>query len=140
MSRLQHLKKLNGMKIEEHERKDCEVHYMKLAFEEYLVNILKAGPDNPQPLDTVRDPGLATYVNEIHPRFYELVSYYGSPLELVNLKNEGKNIAQTSAKIELVSFVPKTEGKTLTKKLLLSMTVTALKAMCSKLFKVDVLE
>ena len=38
-----------------------------------------------------------------------------------------------------ISHLSATDGKVLSKKLLLSMTVTALKAMCSKLFKEDVL-
>ena len=59
---------------------------------------------------------------------------------MVNLKAEGKNIAQTSAKLELESFLEKTKGKFLKKKLLLSMTVNALKSMCAKVFKGDVLE
>ena len=62
---------------------------------------------------------------------------YGSPLDLVNLSNEGKNIKQTSAKLELISHIKATEGKTLSKKIILSMSVSALKAMCCKLFKVD---
>lgn len=41
-----------------------------------------------------------------HPRFYELVQKYGSPLDLVNLKKEGKNISQTSAKILLINMLP----------------------------------
>jgi hypothetical protein len=41
--------------------------------------------------------------------------------------------------MELISHLPETDGKILTKKLLLSMTVTALKGLCSKLFKEDVL-
>lgn len=68
-----------------------------------------------------------------------MVEIYGNPLDTVNLKQEGTNIASTSAKIKLVSKTSATEGKVLEKKLLLSMTVNALKAMCSKLFKLEVL-
>lgn len=39
----------------------------------------------------------------------------------------------------LVSKCKATQGKQLTKKLLLSMTVASLKALCSKLFKVEAL-
>ena len=40
--------------------------------------------------------------------------------------------------MQLISEAEPTVGKTLTKKLLLSMTVNQLKAMCAKLFKVEV--
>jgi len=59
---------------------------------------------------------------------------------MVNLKKEAKNIADSSAKVEFISEVEATKGKTLTKKVLLSMTVQSMKALCSKLFKVDVLD
>jgi hypothetical protein len=74
-------------------------------------------------------------MNEKHPRWFELVETYGSPLDLVSLKKEGTNIASTSAKIKLSGPA----GKILEKKLLLSMTVKDLKAMCGKLFKIDML-
>jgi len=64
---------------------------------------------------------------------------YGSPLEMVNLKNEGTNIASTSVKVKLISYTTHTCGKELEKKLLLSMTVGNLKAMCTKLFKCEML-
>ena len=50
------------------------------------------------------------------------------------------NLESNSAKVTLISDVPATQGKTLNKKLLLSMTVAQLKAMCSKLFKVEVMQ
>ena len=78
-------------------------------------------------------------MNENHPRWYELVEVHGSPLDMVSLKQEGTNIASTSAKIKLVAKAGPTLGKTLEKKLLLSMTVGGLKAMCAKLFKIEVI-
>ena len=45
-----------------------------------------------------------------------------------------------SAKVSLVSDVEATKGKQLNKKLLLTMTVAQLKAMCSKLFKVELIK
>lgn len=74
-------------------------------------------------------------MNEVHPRWYELVEIYGSPLDIVSLKKEGTNIASTSAKLKLEG-----NGKLLEKKLLLSMTVKDLKAMCVKLFKVEIIK
>lgn len=82
----------------------------------------------------LQDEKLAMYMLEQHPRWYELVETYGSPLDIVTLKKEGTNIASTSAKLKLEG-----NGKTLDKKLLLSMTVKDLKAMCGKLFKVEML-
>lgn len=49
------------------------------------------------------------------------------------------NLANASAKVDIVSEVPETAGKLMSKKLLLTMTVAQLKAMCSKLFKVEVI-
>ncbi len=74
------------------------------------------------------------HMNEQHPRWYELVETYGSPLEIASLKKENTNIASTTAKIKLVG-----NGKTLEKKLLLSMTVKDLMSMCAKLFKIEVI-
>lgn len=42
--------------------------------------------------------------------------------------------------MEMISEVEKTLGKVLNKKLLLTMTVTQLKSLCSKLFKGDLLK
>jgi len=36
---------------------------------------------------------MAIYMEQHHPRFYELVHQYGSPLDMVNFKKEGKNIS-----------------------------------------------
>ena len=79
-----------------------------------------------------------SYMNEKHPRWYQLVEIYGSPLDIVSLKKEGTNIASTSAKIKLVGV--NAGGKVLEKKLLLTMTVKDLKGMCAKLFKIEVIK
>jgi hypothetical protein len=57
----------------------------------------------------------------------------------VSIQKEGTNIQNSTAKVDLVSQVAETEGKVLTKKLLLTMTVAELKSVCSKLFKVEAL-
>ena len=74
-----------------------------------------------------------------HPRFFALVEKFGSPLETVSIQKEGTNISNSTAKVTLISEVPATQGKTLEKKLLLSMTVAALKNVCAKLFQVETL-
>lgn len=53
---------------------------------------------------------------------------------------EGKNIAQTSAKVTFINLLPNSNGKEITKKMLLSMPVTDLKALIAKLLKVEVLK
>lgn len=53
-------------------------------------------------IDSIEDPGFAAYVLDKHPRFYELCSIYGSPLDSVDIWKEGKNIAQTSAKLDII--------------------------------------
>lgn len=75
---------------------------------------------------------------ERHPRWYQLAELHGNPLGTVKLVNEKHNIATSTARVTLISEVEPTMGKTLEKKLLLKMTVAQLKAMCSKLFKVEV--
>jgi hypothetical protein len=82
------------------------------------------------------DETLMTHMNTVHPRWYELVEIYGSPLDIVSLKKEGTNIASTSAKLKLIG---PGGSKVLEKKLLLSMTLKDLKAMCGKLFKIEVI-
>ncbi len=108
------------------------MHYLKRSYEEYL---------QARGITTkveLTDEDLMKHMNEVHPRWYELVEIYGSPLEIgVTLKKEGTNIASTSAKIKMVAA---SNGKVLEKKLLLSMTVKELKAMCAKLFKVEVIK
>ena len=88
---------------------------------------------------SLEDEYLSAYMAAEHPRFYQLAERFGSPLDMVSTLKEASNIASTSAKVTLISEAAATAGKTLSKKLLLSMPVSALKAMCSKLFKVEVL-
>jgi hypothetical protein len=132
IARMQYLKNVNGSEVEMGERRDAELHYLKRSYEDYLQ---ERGISSKVELN---DETLIQHMNITHPRWYELVEVYGSPLEIgVTLKKEGTNIASTSAKIRLVG-VP--TGKSLEKKLLLTMTVKELKAMCAKLFKVEILK
>ena len=132
IARMQFLKNVNGSEVEAGERRDSELHYLKRSYEEYLqANGFTTRVE-------LTDETLMKHMNETHPRWYELVEMYGSPLEIgVTLKKEGTNIASTSAKIRLTGVAT---GKSLEKKLLLSMTVKELKAMCAKLFKVEVIK
>lgn len=139
VGKMKHLKKHNGGSLEASERKDYELYYLKYAYEYYLRNLMDVADDKDRQIASLEDPGFLAYVTAQHPRFFQLVDKYGSPLGTVNIAKEGKNIKQSSARIELISEVPATAGKTLTKKLLLTMSVAQLKAMCAKLFKVEVL-
>ena len=122
------MKNVNGSEIESGERRDAELHYLKKTYEDYIqMNKLTQRVE-------LTDETLMTYMNQYHPRWYELVEIYGSPLEIVSLKKEGTNIASTSAKLKLVGV-----GKILEKKLLLTMTVKDLKSMCAKLFKIEII-
>jgi len=87
----------------------------------------------------LEDERLAAFMFKDHPRFYQLAEIYGSPLDIVKIDQKA-NLQSNSAKVSLVSEAPATQGKTLNKKILLSMTVAQLKAMCSKLFKIEVME
>merc|ERR1712023_499013 len=118
--------KYNGGSIEPAERKDFELYYLKSAYEHYLRVVLQVKDDKDRKVDSLDDEGLLAYVSEYHHRFFELVSIYGSPLGMVNITKEGKNIKQNSAKMELISEVAATAGKTLNKKLLLTMSVADL--------------
>lgn len=80
------------------------------------------------------------FINKDHPRWLQLVEKFGSPLETVSIQKEGTNIQNSTAQVELISHIPETMGKVLKKKLLLTMTVAAVKAICSKLFKTEVLK
>lgn len=132
IARLQFLKNINGSEIDTGERKDAELHYLKQSYVEYIqTNKLEQRVE-------LTDEGLMRHMNESHPRWYQLVETYGSPLDIVSLKKEGTNIASTSAKIKLIGT--NAGGKVLEKKLLLSMTVKDLKGMCAKLFKIEVIK
>lgn len=106
---------------------------MKDSFKEFLQSTKQVS------ISDLQDPQLFDYMQKNHPRFFALVEKFGSPLETVSIQKEGTNISNSTAKVTLISEVPATQGKTLEKKLLLSMTVAALKNVCAKLFQVETL-
>lgn len=81
IARIASLKYLNGSQIEEAERKDSEILYLKKSYEEF---IRESKLD--KKIEDLTDPQLVTYMQENHPRWYKLVDAHGSPLEMVNLK------------------------------------------------------
>ena len=137
VARIEYLKTYNGMKITPHERKDSEVFYMKLAYGDYLKQ-MKVEKESDRKVLSMEDQDMAEYMVKQHPRFYDLAHMYDFTLDMVNLKTEAKNMASQSAKIEMNHILPDgSTKKSLSRKLLVTMTVSALKAMISKLFKVE---
>lgn len=133
IARNQFLTQLNGTVFSENERRDCELFYLKQSFKDFLKSKQLVSISN------LEDEALCAYMNELHPRWFTLVEKFGSPLDTVSLQKEGTNIQNSTAKVELISEVESSKGKVLSKKLLLTMTVSALKSVCSKLFKVEAL-
>lgn len=131
VARCKTLRNLNGGVYGDAERRDCELYYMKRVYREFLeLKGIKS-------LESVQDPELAAYAAANHPRFYELCGKFGSPADLVSVQKEGTTISTTTAKVKIESACEATMGKILNKKLLLSMTVDALKGMCATLFKTN---
>lgn len=134
VARAQFLTQLNGTLFTENERRDFELFYLKQTFKDYLTSM------NLKELKNLEDESLCNYMNAQHPRWFTLVEKFGSPLETVSIQKEGSSINTNAAQIELISEVEATAGKILKKKLLTTMTVAALKSVCSKLFKVEALK
>jgi len=78
ISRLQYLKSINGSEIHTQERRDAELHYLKRTYEEYV-------QANSQTRVELTDEALQKHMMEQHPRWYELVETYGSPIDIVSL-------------------------------------------------------
>jgi hypothetical protein len=133
IARTQFMNTLNGTRFEQPERRDCELFYMKQVYKDFLAMT------NQTSIPSVEIPELAAFTSMNHPRFYELVEKFGSPVDMVSLQKEGTNISNSTAKVTLVSECENTLDKQLTKKLLLTMTVAELKSLCSKLFKAEAL-
>lgn len=59
ISRMQFLKKYNGTRVEDHERRDFEIFYLKIAYEEYLEKLVAEKGDKGAKVDSLEDPDLA---------------------------------------------------------------------------------
>ena len=101
---------------------------MKLAYKSFLALTKQVS------VASLEDEALTSYMASEHSRFYTLVEKFGNPLEMTSNQKESTNISNSSAKVDLISEVPATMGKKLSKRLLTSMTVNQLKALCSKFF------
>mmetsp|Transcript_34328 Transcript_34328/g.39669 ORF Transcript_34328/g.39669 Transcript_34328/m.39669 type:complete len:135 (-) Transcript_34328:9-413(-) len=105
------------------------------------MEFLRSHGGNEAKVDSIEDSRLTEYMMKHHPRWYEIVEKYGSPIDIINYQKEEvvSNIKSTSVSVFLVSKLASCEGKVLKKKLLPSMTIDKLKSLCCKLFKADML-
>lgn len=132
IARIAQLKFLNGTEIKPIERKDAEIVYIRKSYEEFIkLN------DNKQALGET-DQKLKHFMANVHPRWYELIDKFGSPIEMVSLKQD---VAASKMQSNSASLILKCgDKKPLAKKLILSTTIATLKSICSKLFKVEVIK
>lgn len=134
VGRIEFLKRYNGGEINEVERRDAELYYMKNSYQVFVdtfkINDKEMNIDHPQLLE---------YMNQGHPRFFQLVQVYGSPIGQIR-ETKKANIKNESAALELISELVHNNGKVLKKKLMLQMQVTNLKAMLCKMFKCDLMK
>lgn len=132
-ARIQFLTEINGSEVTENDRKDAELYYLRESYEHFL-----AFKGTKEKVD-IHNEEVAQYMEEHHKRFYELAEKYGSPVEMVDFKKAGSNLTSISAKVNIIARFGQNEGKKVTKKLVLSMTVAALKSLIAKLFKIEIL-
>lgn len=138
IARVKYLQYYGGSKIEDKEKLDCELYYLKQIYSEFIEH---NGGYVTGKVTSLEDEKLSEYMNMHHPRFYELVEKFHFTIDSLNEQKDTKDVSIKSKVVEvkLISKIGKTEGKTLKKKLLPSMTVENLKGLCCKLFKADML-
>ena len=122
IARVQFVRTFNGTPIEDMDRKWHEVGYLNEALRDCLKHH-QANQTEEVQIEQLDDPRLVEFMTQKHPRWYQLAEIHGSPLGTIKLVNEKHNIATSSARVQLISEVEPTMGKTLEKKLLLKMTV-----------------
>lgn len=89
IARIKYLEKYRGGDISKNERKDCELFYLKKSYMEFK--------EREGRVESLEDPKLVEFMMREHPRWYELVSVYGSPIEeLNNNRQKDKNIKSNS--------------------------------------------
>lgn len=127
IARIAKLESINGSVLKETERRDSEIVYVRESYEKFLAES-KADPRTM----TIEDPKLVEYMVLENPRWFALAEQYGNPIEMIREMQDLANtsLSKQSAKVELVG-----PGRAVSKKLLVVMTVKALRAMCGKLFK-----
>ena len=133
LARIRYLKFYGGSKVDEREKQDCEMYYMKQSYLEFQKDHGK--------VDHLEDPKLTEYMTKYHARFYELVEKFNFNMQSLNEHKDSNeiNIKSKLVQVKLISNIEATMGKTLKKKLLPTMTVESLKGIWCKLFKADIL-
>ena len=127
------------MAISKSDRADAERLYVQYAYKEYL-NQMKVANKALRVISSIEDEDFAQYVLEHHPRWYDLAHKSEFQLTDVNMKTEKQTMSDLAQKIEMSSVDESGNViKMVTKKLLKTMTISALKAMISKLFKIEVI-
>ena len=118
IARVQFVWTFNGSTLEESHRRDYEIYYMKDAYRQFL----EAIGDQASPT-CLEDERVSIYMIANHSRFFQLCEKFGSPIGMVQIQKEMNMLSNSSAKVEIISEVEATKGKSLNKKLLLTMSV-----------------
>jgi hypothetical protein len=126
ISRIKNVKNVNGSAVKDVERRDCELGYLKEAYEQYT----KLEPR----------PEIEQFMMASHPRWNELIKKHGAPVEMYNKKID---VMKGSMNVNAMNFLFQLKSdkeKVISKKVPLSLTVRGLKGLCSKLFGVSITE
>ena len=126
IARIKNLKNVNGSVVKEVERKDCELGYLKDAYEQYIK------------LEQKQD--MEQFMLANHPRWNELIKRHGAPVEMYNKKID---VMKGSMNVNAMNFLFQLKSdkeKVISKKVPLSLTVRGLKGLCSKLFNLSITE
>jgi len=150
IARVKGLTWLNLSIVRPTDRKDAELIYIKTAWEDY-VNAAKDKYSQINTKEEVKDRSKLEkymkeefkekdYMEDKHPRWAELTTKYGSPIEFI-IEKTVQNIQTRSVELIIRSMCKNSIHKEpVTKKLPETMTIGALKGLCAKLFGVGVLK
>ena len=159
IARVSHLRRGNGTPVTKAERRDAEIVYTHRAYAEYIalkgeeesklvtqVDIANNGinegniPNN-NGVGNKEIEDVGVWMQKLHPRWTYLCTVYGNPSEMIKNSKDiaGGSLDINSVLLNLECHVPgKFEGKKVQKKLPLTITISTLKGILSKLFKVPV--
>lgn len=133
IAKIKKLTCLNGSTIKKQDRKDAEIYYEQKCFEDYLA-FEKQNPNY----------DLKEFMKENHPRWNELVSIYGYPVNYTKTIESKENIVPQTSNFATVTLIPVSENAAyklpISKRIPLNITIKAFKGMCSKIFGINVLK
>eukprot|EP00826_Nyctotherus_ovalis_P006925 TRINITY_DN11691_c0_g1_i1.p1 TRINITY_DN11691_c0_g1~~TRINITY_DN11691_c0_g1_i1.p1 ORF type:complete len:563 (-),score=141.12 TRINITY_DN11691_c0_g1_i1:75-1763(-) len=150
IARIKNLEWLNSSIVKATDRRDAELTYMKIAWEQY-VKAARESYERASVKEELKDASKLEehmkaqfpekqYMEERHPRWFELIAKHGSPIEM-GVEKVAQNIQTRGVELVIRSMCKGSVHKEpVTKKLPETMTVGALKGLCAKLFGVDVLK